>query len=81
MIRFLFEIFQGAKTLGEDFNLEEFLKDQLKDDIKINFNQYLEIINGIEKAKKSLNECLDEKIYENQNLCFFITIIFIIINK
>ena len=27
MIRFLFEIFQGAKTLGEDFNLEEFLKD------------------------------------------------------
>ena len=27
IIRFLVEIFLGVKTLGEDFNLEEFLKD------------------------------------------------------
>ena len=39
--------------------------ERIKDELKINFNQYLEIINDIEKAKKSLNECLDEKIYEN----------------
>ena len=81
MIRFLFDIFQGVKSLGEDFNLEIFLKDYLtqkfeeyskkkfmekieriKDDIKINFKEYLEIISNVEKAKKSLNECFDQNI-------------------
>ena len=81
MIRFLFEIFQGVKSLGEDFNLELFLKnyltqkfeeyskkkfmekiEKIKDDIKINFKEYLEIISDIEKAKKSLNECFDQNI-------------------
>ena len=81
LIRFLFEIFQGVKTLGDDFNLELFLKgyltqkfqeysekkfiekiEKIKDDIKINFNQYLEIINDVEKARKSLNECFDQNI-------------------
>ena len=81
MIKFLFEIFQGVKSLGGDFNLERFLKnylkekfeeystkkfkekiERIKDDIKINFNQYLDIINDVEKAKKSLNECFDQNI-------------------
>ena len=34
----------------------------IKDDIIINFNKYLEIINDVEKAKKSLNECFDKNI-------------------
>ena len=37
-------------------------KRKIKDDIKINFNQYLEIINDVEKARKSLNECFDQNI-------------------
>ena len=36
--------------------------DKIKNDIKTNFLQYLEIINDVEKAKKSLNECFDENI-------------------
>ena len=34
----------------------------IKDDLIINFNKYLEIINDVEKAKKSLNECFDNNI-------------------
>ena len=34
----------------------------IKDDLIINFNKYLEIINDVEKAKKSLGECFDNNI-------------------
>ena len=36
----------------------------IKDDIIINFNQYLEIINDVEKAKKNVKECNEEFGYK-----------------
>ena len=37
---------------------------KIKEDIKINFLQYIEILNNNEKAKESLNECFDNKNIE-----------------
>ena len=37
---------------------------KIKEDIKINFLQYMEILNNNEKAKESLNECFDKNYIE-----------------
>ena len=48
----------------EEYSQKKFMEklELIKDDIIINFNQYLEIINDVEKAKKSLKECFDKNI-------------------
>ena len=37
---------------------------KIKEDIKVNFLQYMEILNNNEKAKESLNECFDKNYIE-----------------
>lgn len=48
----------------EEYSQKKFTEklEKIKDDIIANFNAYLEIINDVEKAKKSLNECFDKNI-------------------
>ena len=52
---FLVESFD--KFSKEQFELK---KKKIKEEIKTNFNEYINILNNIEKAKKSLNDCLDQ---------------------